>query len=204
MQGLFSTLIAEQDHGLAGELVALSSDAQIEHRALLRLRENVGQLDMLSVATVREFLRLYAVEIRAEQAYALQRIREYEQPGTGRPPLSFAHNLILVAALAEWKTPDAAARRLGPPITSSGVRRARARAVKTAGDFLALIGAAGQDHEAFFERRVSEMRECLVAADGRQQLGANARAHPSVRRFYSTTTDDQSDTNQRTPRVAPA
>lgn len=208
MGGLFSILIAEHDHGLAGELAALSNNAQVEHRALLRLRENVGHLDALPVPAVREFLRLYGVEIRAEQAYSLSRIHDYEQGGTGRRPYSFVHNLILVAALSEWKTPDIAARRLGPPITAAGVRKARRRALNTARDFLTLVGAAGEDHEAFLERRVSDMRVCLVAAEERLREEradtANARAHPSARRFYATASHDQSDTNQRTPRVAPA
>lgn len=192
---LFATVLSDVDRSLVEECDAELGAMQVGRRAALRLRMLVGD-DPATVPrrVIAELLRLYELEIRNVREYALARARKLHQ-GMGRRPHSFAYNLVLLAALAECGSCDAAANTLGPPITAAAVRKARPRAEKLAKDILALVGAEGQDHAAFLDQRIIEMRQRLIArrdwlrSELRQR--GSARAHPSARRFYATVNHDQ-------------
>jgi hypothetical protein len=205
MGGLFSTLIAEHDGSLAGELDAIVGKLPVERRTLLRLRERGVDLARIPRVAARELLALTCFKLDYEFRDTLRRIEAYEARGTGRRPNSFAHNLLLVAALEEQGSLAAAARWLGPPITPAQVAKAGPKAAKTARDFLLLVNVDG-DPDAFLKPRILAARRRLIETDELlrrdRSRRANAGAHPAVRKFYDHDLTDQ--TLEPTPRSSTA
>ena len=185
--GLFPTAIAELDRGLTGELEAILGGVPVEQRALLHLREKGLDPAVLDPPAATELLALTTFKLEHEFAVAQHNLEDYEEGGAGRRPNSFAHNLLIVAALEEKGSPALAARWLGPPITEAQIRKAAPKAAKVARVFLGLIHD-DRDAEAFLRSKIAGARRCLIETDDLLRRAnsdrANAGAHPAARKYY--------------------